>query len=70
MMSVDLLSDFSRFLLGSQTTICVVDYLPHMFPAAVAITLAKEAPSLQRGDRVLMMGIGSGLNMTCLELEW
>ncbi|MGD8148883.1 3-oxoacyl-ACP synthase III [Ornithinimicrobium sp. Y1694] len=39
-------------------------------PAAVAITLAKEAPTLSRGDRVLMMGIGSGLNMTCLELIW
>ena len=39
-------------------------------PAAVAFTLAKEAPSLRPGDRVLMMGIGSGLNMTCLELTW
>ncbi|WP_122261303.1 3-oxoacyl-ACP synthase III [Ornithinimicrobium cerasi] len=39
-------------------------------PAAVAITLAKEASSLERGDRVLLMGIGSGLNMTCLELIW
>ncbi|MFK5582040.1 3-oxoacyl-ACP synthase III [Serinicoccus sp. LYQ131] len=39
-------------------------------PAAVAITLAKEADSLTRGDRVLMMGIGSGLNMTCLEIDW
>lgn len=44
--------------------------LGNVGPAAVAITLAKEAPSLERGDRVLMMGIGSGLNMTCLELEW
>lgn len=39
-------------------------------PAAVAITLAKEQPQLHSGDRVLMMGIGSGLNMTCLELAW
>ncbi|GAA4876864.1 3-oxoacyl-ACP synthase III [Serinicoccus chungangensis] len=39
-------------------------------PAAVAITLAKETGSLERGDRVLMMGIGSGLNMTCLEIDW
>ncbi len=39
-------------------------------PAAVAITLAKEAEELDTGDRVLMMGIGSGLNMTCLELTW
>ena len=39
-------------------------------PAAVAITLAKETASLERGDRVLMMGIGSGLNMTCVEIDW
>lgn len=44
--------------------------LGNVGPAAVAITLAKEAASLERGDRVLLMGIGSGLNMTCLELTW
>lgn len=44
--------------------------LGNVGPAAVAITLAKEADSLGRGDRVLMMGVGSGLNMTCLELTW
>lgn len=45
-------------------------YLGNVGPAAVAITLAKEAEELTPGDRVLMMGIGSGLNMTCLELAW
>lgn len=46
--------------------------LGNVGPAAVAITLAKEAEAdrLEPGDRVLMMGIGSGLNMTCLELTW
>jgi 3-oxoacyl-[acyl-carrier-protein] synthase III len=44
--------------------------LGNVGPAAVAITLAKEVESLESGDRVLMMGIGSGLNMTCLELVW
>lgn len=44
--------------------------LGNVGPAAVPITLAKEAESLQAGDRVLLMGIGSGLNMTCLELRW
>lgn len=44
--------------------------LGNVGPAAVAITLAKETDSLKAGDRVLMMGIGSGLNMTCLELAW
>lgn len=44
--------------------------LGNVGPAAVAITLAKETEHLSTGDRVLMMGIGSGLNMTCLELRW
>lgn len=44
--------------------------LGNVGPAAVAITLAKEVERLVPGDRVLMMGIGSGLNMTCLELTW
>ncbi|MGB3827307.1 MAG: 3-oxoacyl-ACP synthase III [Ornithinimicrobium sp.] len=44
--------------------------LGNVGPAAVAITLAKEVEKLETGDRVLMMGIGSGLNMTCLELAW
>jgi acyl-CoA:acyl-CoA alkyltransferase len=44
--------------------------LGNVGPAAVAITLAKEVEQLATGDRVLMMGIGSGLNMTCLELTW
>lgn len=44
--------------------------LGNVGPAAVAITLAKEVEGLRSGDRVLMMGIGSGLNMTCLELNW
>jgi 3-oxoacyl-[acyl-carrier-protein] synthase-3 len=39
-------------------------------PASVAYTLAGEQQALERGDRVLMMGIGSGLNATCMELEW
>ncbi len=39
-------------------------------PASVPFTLALEVDSLQPEDRVLLMGIGSGLNMTCLELQW
>jgi 3-oxoacyl-[acyl-carrier-protein] synthase-3 len=39
-------------------------------PAAVPITLALEADTLQAGDRVLLMGIGSGLSACALELEW
>lgn len=39
-------------------------------PAAIPITLAGVAPELQRGDRVLCMGIGSGLNTSFTELVW
>jgi acyl-CoA:acyl-CoA alkyltransferase len=39
-------------------------------PASVPTTLASRAESLEAGDRVLLMGIGSGLNAACLELRW
>lgn len=39
-------------------------------PAAVPFTLAGEQNSLVDGDRVLLMGIGSGLNASCLEIAW
>ena len=39
-------------------------------PASVPITLAGEVDDLVDGDRVLLMGIGSGLNASCLEIAW
>ena len=39
-------------------------------PASVPFTLAGEASSLESGDGVLLMGIGSGLNASCLEIAW
>lgn len=39
-------------------------------PASIPITLAQEAESLKKGDRVLLMGVGSGLNTAMLELAW
>jgi len=39
-------------------------------PASVPFTLATEADLLEDGDRVLLMGIGSGLNASCLEIVW
>jgi acyl-CoA:acyl-CoA alkyltransferase len=39
-------------------------------PASVPFTLATEADALDDGDRVLLMGVGSGLNTACLEIEW
>jgi acyl-CoA:acyl-CoA alkyltransferase len=53
------------------------DLVPRTFPtrgnlgpASVPFTLAGEQDSLTDGDRVLLMGIGSGLNAACLEIEW
>jgi 3-oxoacyl-[acyl-carrier-protein] synthase-3 len=39
-------------------------------PASVPVTLAAEIDRLEDGDRVLLMGIGSGLNASCLEIAW
>lgn len=41
-------------------------------PAAVPITLSKanEAEILKEGDRIALMGIGSGLNCTMMEVIW
>ncbi len=38
--------------------------------AAVPFTLAQEVPNLTKGDRVLLMGIGSGLNTSFTEIAW
>ncbi len=41
-------------------------------PAAIPITLSKalEADRISQGDRVALMGIGSGLNCAMMEVEW
>ena len=39
-------------------------------PASVAFTLADETDTLSPGDRVLLMGIGSGLNASVVEIRW
>ncbi len=44
--------------------------LGNIGPAALPITLARELETLQVGDRVLTMGVGSGLNVAMLEIEW
>ncbi len=42
----------------------------NMGPAAIPFTLAVAAETLQHDDRVLCMGIGSGLNVATLEICW
>jgi acyl-CoA:acyl-CoA alkyltransferase len=39
-------------------------------PASIPFTLAAQVDSLDTGDRVLCMGIGSGLNTACAEITW
>ncbi|GAA1721698.1 3-oxoacyl-ACP synthase III [Isoptericola hypogeus] len=39
-------------------------------PASVPITLVEEQDTLSRGDRVLLMGVGSGINTAMMELAW
>ena len=42
----------------------------NMGPAAVPYTLSTIASELNAGERVLLMGIGSGLNCAGAELLW
>lgn len=44
--------------------------LGNVGPAAVPITLAEEVDSLEPGDRVLLLGIGSGINAMATEVIW
>ncbi|WP_028046922.1 3-oxoacyl-ACP synthase III [Cellulomonas sp. URHE0023] len=39
-------------------------------PAALPMTLAEQADSLRSGDRVLCMGVGSGLHTAMAEIIW
>lgn len=39
-------------------------------PASIPMTLSKYQSSLSPGDRIALMGIGSGLNCTMAELSW
>jgi 3-oxoacyl-[acyl-carrier-protein] synthase III len=44
--------------------------LGNVGPASIPITLSQEAESLKKGDRVLLMGVGSGLNTAMMEIAW
>ncbi|GAA3776381.1 3-oxoacyl-ACP synthase III [Plantactinospora mayteni] len=44
--------------------------LGNIGPASLPLTLAHHADSLNSGDRVLCMGVGSGLNTCALEIVW
>jgi len=44
--------------------------LGNVGPASIPITLSREAEYLEEGDKVLLMGIGSGINAAVMELIW
>lgn len=44
--------------------------LGNVGPASIPITLSREAECLEEGDKVLLMGIGSGINAAVMELIW
>jgi 3-oxoacyl-[acyl-carrier-protein] synthase-3 len=45
-------------------------HLGNVGPAAIPITMASVADQIQQGDRVLCMGMASGLNASGLEIVW
>lgn len=44
--------------------------LGNVGPASIPITLSLEAESLSPGDQVLLLGIGSGINASAMEIIW
>jgi 3-oxoacyl-[acyl-carrier-protein] synthase-3 len=42
----------------------------NLAPAAVPFTLAKQVPLLRPDQRVMLLGIGSGLNTSFAEIIW
>jgi 3-oxoacyl-[acyl-carrier-protein] synthase III len=47
-----------------------VETYGNMGPAAVPFTLAKNADRMRAGERILLLGIGSGLNTSFAEIIW
>ena len=45
-------------------------FLGNVGPAAIPITLAREVDSLEPGHTVLLMGMGSGINASAVEIAW
>ncbi|MEU7991762.1 3-oxoacyl-ACP synthase III [Rothia amarae] len=45
-------------------------YWGNVAAAALPMTLAKEAVEYSKGDRILCMGVGSGLNTALMEIIW
>jgi 3-oxoacyl-[acyl-carrier-protein] synthase-3 len=44
--------------------------LGNVGPAAIPLTMANNQHLFKEGDNILCMGIGSGLNVSFVELQW
>ena len=44
--------------------------LGNIGPAAIPITLAMHQDKIERGDRVILLGMGSGINAAAAEIVW
>lgn len=45
-------------------------FLGNVGPASIPITLADSSDTLNRGDKLLLLGIGSGINAMATEIVW
>lgn len=45
-------------------------FLGNVGPASIPITLSREVERLEAGDQVILMGMGSGINASAIELIW
>ncbi len=63
---------FESLGLPPERSFLTYPYLGNVGPASVPITLAlaKEAGTFTKGDRLSLMGIGSGLNCSMMEILW
>ena len=59
-------------LLGLDATKVPITFptLGNVGPASIPITLSLGSESLSSGDKVILMGIGSGINASGIELIW
>ncbi len=65
-------SILKRMNVPPEKTHLIFEKFGNIGPAAIPITLAKsnELGRLKQDDRIALMGIGSGLNCTLMELKW
>jgi 3-oxoacyl-[acyl-carrier-protein] synthase-3 len=62
----------SNLEINLEKTLMIVDRFGNIGPASVPIVMSKASDlgRIQRGDRVVLAGIGSGLNCTVGEVRW